>query len=89
MAAIAQRADVPLILVRIRRREHTATPDSAHLAAYMQDLGVWAKEQGISLLDFAGEERLRLKHFAKGDHLNPEGRALFTLLLAEQLKPLL
>lgn len=89
MAEAAAQADVPLILVRIRRRAHTAAPDAEAVRAYMADLAAWAKAHGIPLLDFADEERLRLEHFATGDHLGPEGRALFTQLLAERLEPLL
>lgn len=89
MANAAREAGITLILVRIRRRAHTQGPDAEALHTYLADLGAWAQVHEIPLIDFGSESRLRLEHFAAGDHLGPEGRALFTRLLAERLRPLL
>lgn len=54
-----EQADVRLILVRIRRRAHTAASDAEAVRVYMADLGAWAEAHGIPLLVFADKDRFR------------------------------
>ena len=91
MVQMAQDNDIQLILVRVkRRREAEKMQTPAGLDDYILDLRQWCSKEQVPLIDFSGEAKLKLEHYADGDHLNREdGRLLFTQLLAERLKPYL
>lgn len=91
---IAREAGIQLIYVRLKREPDAqyqeegrgASYDDAYMTGYMKDLRDYLGSQGVPLLDFAEETQLGVRHFADGDHLNEEGRLLFTAMLAEALQ---
>lgn len=91
MVQLARDNDVQLIFVRVkRRREVEGLTAPTGLDDYIQNLQQWFSQQQVPFIDFSDEPRLKLEHYADGDHLNREdGRTLFTQLLAERLKPYL
>ena len=89
MVQLARDNDVKLVFVRVkRRREAKGVSTPAGLDSYIRDMGEWLEQQQVPFIDFSGEARLKLEHYADGDHLNQDGgRVLFTQLLTERLKP--
>lgn len=86
MLRIAAQKNVKLIFVRMKRlRDVEPNRQPVGMERYIQDLGDYLAANGSSLLDFTNEEELTIDYFGEGDHLNEEGRALFTQLLAPQL----
>lgn len=85
---LARQNGTRLVLVRVkRRRDAEQGPDPA-LARYSESLAGWLAERGVALVDFSHDERIRLEHFARGDHLSrDEGRRVFTRLLVDALAP--
>lgn len=91
MVELTRNNNVQLILVRVKkRREAEGLRAPAELDNYIRDLKEWCGNEQVPLIDFSDESRLKLEHYADGDHLNREGgRRLFTHLLAERLQPYL
>lgn len=86
---MAKQHDVQLILVRVRKRSALTKPQPPELLDYIASLNAYAAENSVPILDFMEDERIQLKHFVDGDHMNEEGRELLTRLVAEKLLPLL
>jgi hypothetical protein len=85
---VARAHGVRLVFARAKRRRDLAPgAEPPELVAYLRDLEAWLAARGIPLLDFSHDPRLVEAHYADGDHLGPEGRRLFTELLAEALAP--
>jgi len=79
---------VSLVLVRMKRRQQAAgIPESAELRAYMSDMRAYLERERVPLVDFSADPRIRLEHYAHGDHLRTQ--ALFTPMLAAALRPYL
>ena len=91
MISITRKAEVKLILVRIKRRRDIELPgEPPYIQRYIQDLTEYLRENDVPLIDFTHEPAIELEHYAAGDHLSRNtGRPLFTRLLAEGLRPLL
>lgn len=94
MVELTRKAGVELVLVRMRTRrdlppdEAPAVPEHFRtlLPAYVGRLASYLEERGVTFVDMADEEEIRLEHFAVGDHLTAEvGQSLFTRLLAKRL----
>lgn len=84
---LATEHGIQLIFVHYRARHYVEYPDlSGTNDAYITDLRAYVEEQGVIFLDFAHDERITIEHFAEGDHLNGDGRILFTELLAAEFK---
>lgn len=84
---LANEHGIQLILVHYRARHYVEYPDRSETNdAYIADLRACVEGQGVIFLDFAHDGRLTIEHFAEGDHLNGDGRILFTDLLATELQ---
>jgi hypothetical protein len=91
MVQMAHENDIQLIFVRVKRRREAqglATP--AGLDDYIRNLQQWFTRQQVPFIDFSDDPHIKIEHYGNGDHLNKQdGRALFTKLLVERLKPYL
>ncbi len=89
MIDLAASAGIRLTFVRTKkRRDLTSGQQPEPLLRYMADLRSYFDDKGITLYDYTDDPRIKLEHFALGDHLNEEtGRPLFTSLLAKTLEP--
>jgi len=76
---------IPLVLVRTRRDSSQADEHGEAMRGYIGALERYAAARGVPLWDFSADERIGPEHFASGDHLNAEGRAVFTGMVAERL----
>jgi hypothetical protein len=59
------------------------------LETYVQNLQTYLSERGISLFDLAHMPQIGPEHFSDPHHMTPEGKSIFTQVLAETLQPLL
>jgi len=90
--AMAQRAGIRLAFVRIKRvtaaeaQQAGRAVQNDYMSRYVADLRTYLESQGSLLLDFTQDPRLRVEHYGQGDHLNEQGRLLFTAMLAEALE---
>jgi hypothetical protein len=79
-----------LILVNERTLlfpSEAAEPEA--LRAYKDALALYLKENDVALLDFSYDLRLPPSYFSDSLHMNETGKAAFTQMLAEALKPLI
>ena len=53
--------------------------------AFTRDAVAYFERKGIESINFLEEDRIRLDHYASGDHYNESGRQLLTRLIAEAL----
>jgi hypothetical protein len=84
---IARKKNIHLIFVAYRARHYVEYPDSERRNRnYLADMGAYITSQGATFIDFTHDQRLRFEHFAEGDHLNGEGRVIFTAMLANSLQ---
>lgn len=91
MIKIADKNNIKLVFVRVKRRRDLK-PDSepAKLKSYITDLKSYMKKNDITIVDFTRDSRLKLEHYADGDHLaRKTGVILFTKLFAQTLKPII
>ena len=92
MIELAEEGSFQLVFVRLKTRNDALTsadPEPAR-ERYVDDLRAYLEGYDIPLLDFTGDERIKLEHFGAGDHLSREvGMPIFTRLLSEELKPYL
>ena len=82
--------EIELVMVRLKRRGNlqpaaAGNDESVALAAYTRDLAAYLSERGVAWLDYTQEPSLTAEHFGEGDHLNEEGREVFTRLVAADL----
>lgn len=88
MLDLAEQGGTRLVFVRARRRSDAdGAAEPPELTRYVAALDAWLAARGVPLLDFSRDPRLVAAHYADGDHLGPDGRALFTEMLAEALAP--
>ncbi len=82
--------DIQLILVRMKtlRYPNQAT-EPRTLSEYISDLRAYLDQNDVVLLDFSHDERLTPEHFLDAVHMNAQGRAVFTPMLADALQPYL
>jgi len=87
---IARENDVQLILVHERTQIFPSVEaEPKALRAYKQKLSEYLNANNIPLIDFSYDPRLPESYFVDILHMNAEGKALFTQLLAEALQPYL
>ncbi len=88
MIQMARENDVTLILVRTRNLFYPDAPsEPLALRRYIRDFKAYAAENGVTVLDFAHDERLTPDLFYDPLHLTEDGARVFTSLLAEALIP--
>lgn len=85
MIRIAQESGIRLVFVRIKVETANAASDP-HLAEYLDSLRAYIDQRGAYLLDFGDDPRLTDDLFRDVIHLNEEGKARFTEMVAEGLK---
>lgn len=87
---LAQENNVRLILVHeptMLFPSKAAEPKA--MQKYRRALAEYLEQNQVPLLDFLYDPRLPSSYFTDILHMNPEGKALFTQMLAEALRPLL
>jgi hypothetical protein len=79
--------NISLAFVRVKRvRDLQKGKQSKELLEYMARLNTYLDKEGVALIDFTNEDRLKHPHFGKSDHLNRGiGREYFTRILSEQI----
>jgi hypothetical protein len=81
---------IQLILVHERTLLFpSAAAEPKALQQYKRDLAEYLKANDIPLLDFSYDPRLPAEYFTDVLHMNATGKAAFTQLLADALKPLM
>jgi hypothetical protein len=75
------------VFVRMKRRRDLELGGQPELLkVYIADLTKYLEENDAILIDFTDASDIRLEHFGPGDHLNEQGKQVFTGLLAERLR---
>ena len=78
-----QRARIQLILIRAKKRRTVNHPkDPPTLRAYFKDLRSYLKSENVPLWDYTSIDTITWQHYKSGDHLNAEGREIFTAHVA-------
>src|SRR5688572_26488130 len=80
--------DIKLILVRTKTlRFSREIPEPAALTEYVTDLNTYLKKNDIPLIDFSHNDRLPPNLFIDINHLNSNGKRVFTEMLVEEIQP--
>jgi hypothetical protein len=87
MIRIAQESSIKLVFVRIKVETADSSKDPT-LSGYLEALKTYIHEQGAYLLDYGDDPRLTHDLFRDVVHLNEEGKALFTQMVAEGMQNL-
>ena len=88
MIELAKNRGVPLILVRLKSRV-AGNVESAALKEYVTSLSTYLAEREVVFLDYGRDAKLSEDLFADLLHLSPQGRQIFTGMLAGGLKEVL
>ncbi len=87
---LAQERDIQLVFVRAPTNLFPNPAAEPHgLETYVQNLQTYLSGRGISLFDLAHMPQIGPEHFSDPHHMTPEGKSIFTQVLAETLQPLL
>ena len=79
-----------LILVRTKTlRFSRGYPEPAALTEYVKDLSAYARHNEVPLIDFAHSDRLPPSLFTDINHLNSDGKKVFTEMMVEAIRPIL
>ena len=91
MIRAAKGAGVRLVLVRCKSSSYAEQldADTAEMKAYTADLTRYLQERGVHFLDYVHEPGIDVACYANGDHLNEEGKRVWTGLMSEDLAALL
>jgi hypothetical protein len=80
--------NIKLILVRTKTlRFSRENPEPPALNEYMNDLNSYVRRNDIPLIDFAHSDRLSPALFKDINHLNSDGKKVFTEMLVEAIRP--
>jgi hypothetical protein len=87
---ITREKGINLILVREKNiNVMTLADESPDMLTYYQEMADYLKKEGVTFLDFAHDPELTLDLFRDEMHLTPQGRQVFTRLVAEKFLPLI
>jgi hypothetical protein len=90
MIQITRERGIQLILVREKNIViSTRQDESQAMRKYFQEMADYLKKEGVSLLDFAHDPALTMDLFRDEMHLSPQGRIVFTRLVAEGFSSIL
>ena len=91
MARVAREAGIILVLARCKSRTYAERPkyESAAMKQYTDDLTRYLQANRVHFLDYVHEPTITTDCYANGDHLNEQGRRVWTPLMAEDLKAIL
>ena len=82
--------DIKLILVRTKTlRFSREVPEPAALTDYMNNLSIYVQRNEVLLIDFSHSDRLPPNLFVDINHLNSDGKKIFTEMLVETIRPIL
>jgi hypothetical protein len=82
--------DIKLILVRTKTiRFSREIPEPAALTEYVTDLNSYLKQNDVPLIDFSRSDRLSPNLFVDINHLNSNGKRVFTEMLVEGIQPII
>jgi hypothetical protein len=82
--------NIKLILLRTKTlRFSREVPEPLALNEYMDDLNSYARRNDIPLIDFAHSDRLPPALFTDINHLNSDGKKVFTEMMVEAIGPIL
>lgn len=98
MIDVAKRHGIRLVFARLRTRKDAfrddarrngrpGEPEHPRLREYMAHLSDYLARHGSALIDFTDAESIQPHHYREHDHLDSDGREIFTRLLANALKP--
>jgi hypothetical protein len=80
--------DIQLILVRMKiMRFPIPVNEPPALEGYAKQMALYLEQNDVIFFDFAHDPRLTVDDFDDIVHLNEKGRAIFTPILADSLKP--
>ncbi len=83
---IVKKYNINLVLIRVKKKSHIVEPESVEMRKYMADLRDYLESNGVVLLDYTELDDIHKEHFASGDHLNEEGKRIFTEHLIQDLR---
>ena len=87
---LARKRGIQLILVRLKSQmAGVGNAESAALSGYVAGLSAYLTEQGVVFLDYGRDANLSEDLFADLLHLSPQGRRVFTGMLAGGLNEVL
>jgi len=87
---IAKQNGIELVFIRYKKREHLDPENQPdELKKYIQDLADYLAQNNAAFIDFTSDKRVTEQFYADGDHMTQKGMAQFTLLFAEEMKPLI
>lgn len=90
MIRLTREHGIQLIVVRLKPNTiKTIRLNSPVVKQYMADLSDYLDENRVIFLDFGRDPRIESEYYRDNLHLNPEGKILFTKILAEGLKKVL
>lgn len=91
MIRVSREAGVQLVLVRCKSRSYAQNPthETDDARRYTEEFTAYLQTHNVHFLDYVDVPDIGLDCFANGDHLNEEGRAVWTRLMAEDLNALL
>ena len=91
MIRIAREAGVGLVLARCKSRLDAEDPDHQTEATrdYTHRLTDYLTENGVHFLDYVDVPDVTIDCYANGDHLNDQGKRIWTALMVEDLRALL
>ena len=90
MVRLAKESDIRLIMVRQKTlRFSSPLSEPPALALYIQGLQSYLAQNGIPLVDFSNDARIKASFFHDPVHMNKEGKTAFTQMAAEALLPLI
>jgi hypothetical protein len=86
MIRMTQKNGIQLIVVRIKHQTTgTNSMETPAAKKYIADLSKYLQDQGVSFLDYGQDPKLTSEYFKDMLHLNPQGRVVFTKILANGL----
>lgn len=85
MISLLQQKGITPIFVRVKRRQQLYQHPSNELSNYMVSLESYLNSRQALFFDFYDDSRIQIQHFGPGDHLNSEGKKIFTQIVQERL----
>jgi len=91
MVRVARETGITLVLARCKSRTYAQRPDheTAAIKQYTDNLTRYLQANRVHFLDYVHEPAITIDCYANGDHLNEQGRGVWTPLMAEDLKAML
>jgi hypothetical protein len=89
IAELIEEAGIPQLVLVFKPASVLQGGMGTEARAFSQAATHFLESRGIPYVDFVDDERIRLEHYASGDHYNADGRRLLTEDVAEALQRLL